>query len=258
MTNLRSYNGTMNNDFSKETRSYQDPAAQRIEAAAQRREALEAEFPRVSAVYDGFYLQLEELSDEGNRFFLGAEAIVGSKLCYEGKTRETAQLLSGDGRVLAQITGAAAERLAAYASADWHLEPLISAIFFRAQGKRATAELAFICWAPLSAEHSTALAAFCRNIADRIASGDRAELKLSQKQFISVLRSNGAWYLTPATKREPLQKGTIVYKNRRSGTERIAAYALGHRRGCSVLASLFWLALAAGIVYLVWSFFFAP
>jgi len=68
----------------KETRSYKDPMASRIDAAERRREALEEEHPQVSDVYDGFYLRLEDLSEDGNRFFLSAEAIVGTALALDG------------------------------------------------------------------------------------------------------------------------------------------------------------------------------
>jgi len=98
----RGYNGSMSNLSNKETRSYKDPMAARIDAAERRREALEEEYPRVSDVYDGFFLRLEDLSFDGNRFFLGAEAIIGTALTLDG---EKARLLSSDGLLLAQITG---------------------------------------------------------------------------------------------------------------------------------------------------------
>lgn len=249
----------MNSTFSKDTSRYSDPMAPRIEAALKHREALEAGYPSVSNVYDGFYSKLADLSRKSNRFFLGAEALIGSRLYFESNksSTNTLQLFSSDGLLLAQLSGTSAERLAAHASQGWHIEPFISTIYYQAKEKKASADIAFICWAPLDTEQNAALQAFSRNIAERIASGDRADLRLSQDQFISVLRSGGSWYLTPKTKREPLQKGTIVYKNHRSGTERIAAFALGHRTGCSILASIFWLVVAVGIGYLVWSLFFA-
>ena len=228
--------------------------AVRIEAAQKHREAREGAFPRVSDVYDAFYLRLEELSAEGNRFFLGAEAIIGSAVSYD---RENMQLLGNDGAPLAPITGASAKRLAAHAAEGWNIVALLSTTYFRAQDKGAVADLAFLCWKPLNAELDAALLAFSKGIADRLAAGSRAEVKLTQEQFIQVLKSQGTWYLTPNTKREPAEKGTVVYKARRSGVERITAYALRHRFGCNILATLFWIALAAGIALLVWFFFFS-
>jgi len=243
----------MNDSFSKETRSYHDPMAEQIEAAKKHRKAQEAEFPGVVDSYDGFYLRLDSLSAEGNRFFLGATAIIGSRLSFD---RENIQLLRDDGVVLAQITGSPAERLAKHLANKWSVNVFLSATYFRSQDKSAVVDLAFICWKPLDAEFEATLQSFSQNLANRFAAGDRAALKLSQDQFIKVLQSKGAWYLTPNTKREPLKKDLVVYKNRRSGTEQATGYALKHRMGCNILASIFWVALIAVIVWLVWYFFF--
>jgi len=243
----------MNDSDSKETRSYQDPMAPRLKAAQKQREAEEGAFPRASDVYDAFYVQLRELDVEASRFFLGAEAIIGTTLSYDKKT---AQLFGGDGSFLAQLEGPPAERLLTHAAAGWNIVALLSTTYFRSQDKCAVVDLAFLCWNPLDAELDAALLAFSQGIADRFAAGSRAEVKLTQEQFVQVLKSKGAWYLTRTLKREPPEKGTVVYKARRSGTERITAYALRHRFGCNILASLFWIAVAAGVVFLVWRFFF--
>jgi len=152
--------------------------------------------------------------------------------------------------------GAPAKRLTEYAAKGWHIVALLSTTYYRAQDKAALADVAFLCWEPLDTGFDAALTAFSKGIADRLAAGSRAEVTLTQKQFVQVLQSKGAWYLTPTIKREPLEKGTVVYKARRSGVERITAFALRHRSGCNILAILFWIILAAGIVFLVWFFFF--
>ena len=247
---------------SKETRSFVDPMTPRLEAAKRRREAKEAEYPQAASAYDGFYIRLSELTTEGTRFILGAEGAIGSRLQYESAT---GFLLANDGRQLAQLPGKTAERLAKYSSANWCITPLVSTTYFKAQDKSAAVDIAFICWAPLDAPfdsitasaYDEALAIFSHNIAGRLASGDRAGLALTQDEFVSVLRSSGAWYLTKTTKRDPLDKGTIVYKARRSGIERISAYAVNHRVGCNILASVFWVLLLGGIGALLWFLFFS-
>ncbi|MDR2035108.1 MAG: hypothetical protein LBP91_00310 [Coriobacteriales bacterium] len=233
---------------------YSDPMASRIEAAKKHREALDAEFCKASDVYDGFYLRLEDLTSEGSRFFLGGQAIIGSSLLYDA---QASALLSPENIVLARLPKKVAQRLADHASAGWQIEPLISFIAFRAQDKTALVDLAFLCWNAQNEEYGPSLSAFVRGITERVANGDRAEINISQDQFIHVVRSGGTWYLTKKTKRDPLEKGAVSYKSRRSGTERITAYALKHRVGCNVLASIFWLAVAFGLVCLVWALFFS-
>ncbi len=261
----------MKNTHSEETRSYRDPIATRVRAAGRRKEALEAEYPGVRTAYDGFYLRLEELSEEGNRFFLGAEGIIGSELSFivraqadsELQLEEAVLLTTKDGRELASISGKRARKLALHLSDGWRCKALLCTTFFRAQDKSCIADIACICWAPEDAvtfkadlAYDAALENFSRNIAERLAKGDRADLSLSQEQYNNVLRSGGEWFLTPTVKREPLQKGAVVYKSQRSGTERIAGFAFRHRMGCNILASIFWVLLIAGIVALVWFFFF--
>lgn len=224
--------------------------APRVEAARKRREALEAEYPKIAEVYDGFYLRLTDIDAEGSRFFLGAEGIIGSELRVDGKD---GTLLSGDGRALALLPRKAADQLAEHASAGWRIKALISTVFFRAQDKCAVVDIAFVCWSPLDASTDQAFSAFTKNVAGRLASGDRASLALSQGQLVSVLRSGGAWYLTPMTKREPTEKGTVVYKSRRTSIERLTGFSLRHRVGCTVAASLFWVLVAAGVVALIWT-----
>ena len=252
-TRLRSYNSNMTERDSKETRSYRDPMAPRVETAKLRREAEAAAYPEVVAAYDGFYLRVEELTEEGNRYILGAEGIIGSELFYDASQ---GALVADDGRSLALLPSASAERLSAHAFEGWSIKPLVSTTFFRAQDKSAAVDVAFICWAPTEEDFDVSLTTFCHNIADRLANGDRADVVLTQDQFVSVLRSKGAWYLTPATKREPTEKGTVVYKARRSGTERLIGYALKHRSGCNILAILFFVLVGAGIIFLIWNAFF--
>lgn len=244
----------MNETESEETRSFRDPMASRMEAARKRKEALDAEYPQVRDVYDGFYETVTELSAEGAGFLLGAEGIIGSELALDA---EQLSLIADGGRVLTTFKGKARERLAAHLADKWHVKVYLGATFFHSETRSGSAELALICWAPLKEEYEASLETFSRNIASRLASGDRAGLKLTQDQFINVLRSDGSWYLTPTKKREPLPKGTVVYKARRTAIERLTGFALKHRMGCNLLAIVFWLMVLGGIAFLVWTLFFS-
>lgn len=243
----------MNKPESEEIPSYRDPMGARVEAARKRKELYEAEFPPVREAYDGFYLRLNTLGEEGARYLLGAEGIIGSPLRFDN---EHIALLASDGTCIASLQGADRERLAQHAEQGWNIQPFVCMTFYSAESKHVGADIAFICWAPLSSEQEASLSTFAHNIAERLASGDRAELHLTQEQFIKVLESKGAWYLTQTTKREPLEKGSVVYKARRTGVERITAFSLRHRMGCSILATLFWVLVVAGIVVLVVTLFF--
>ena len=207
----------------------------------------------VSDVYDGFYLRLEELSDAANRFFLGSSAVVGSSLAYD---ETSSQLVTNTGEELAAISAQEAKRLSAHASRDWTIKVLINTVYYRAQDKRGLADVAFICWGPQSDESDAALTAFSEGIAERFALGERAELMLNPDQFQRVLESKGRWCFTPEIKREPFEKGVVVFKSRRSLAERLTGYALEHRLGCNVLAILTWIVILGVLITLIWFFFF--
>lgn len=261
---------------SKDLPLYRDPMGERMEAARKRREALATQFPPVGNVYDAFYLRIKEVSKEGGGYLLGAEGIIGSPLQFDGKQMA---LLASTGVCIAKIPSKQAKRLAEHVQNGWTITAFVSMTFYRSSDKRVGADIAFLCWAPqdlapseqatdsttshapstnlLSAEQAEALSVFSSNIAQRLASGDRAELSLTQEQFVNVLKSKGTWYLTRTTKHETLEKGTVVFKSKRSGTERLTAYALQHKVGCNVLASIFWLLLIAGVILLVWNIFFS-
>lgn len=244
----------MNINNSEETHSFRDPMATRLEAAQKRRDELEGQFPLVSKTYDAFYLRVDKVSKEGDGYFLGAEGIVGSELLFD---REDYTLCSEDGRVLASLDNKTLERLAPHVLQKWRIKVFLSTTYFRAQDKSAAADVVFICWAPLEATYDEALTHFSHNIAHRLASGDKTSARLNQEQFIKVLESNGGWYLTSSLKPEAPLKGTVVYKSRRTSIERLTGYALKHKVGCNILAIIFWVLLAAGIVALVRFFFFS-
>lgn len=244
----------MNDRFSEESPSFRDPMASRMEAAQKRREELKDRFPQVEESYEGFYHYIDELDSDGSAYLLGPDGIVGSELQFN---RDEYALLASDGTAITHLKGKTKMRLGRLIAEQWTIKPLICATYYRSDDKRASADIAFICWAPLKDHQEQALAAFARNIAGRLASGDRADLKLTQDQLIKVIESEGSWFLTPTLKREPLERGTVVYKGRRTGTERLTAYALRHRAGCNVLATIFWLALIFLVISLVWTNFFS-
>ncbi|MDR3136563.1 MAG: hypothetical protein LBU07_04000 [Coriobacteriales bacterium] len=237
----------------KHSLSYQEQMARRLTATARHQQQLDKEFPPVDRVYDGFYQLLAPSSIEHGVYFLGAGGIVASTLTLSlsaGAQREanTIWLTAPDGHRLARLPDKPAQRLRAHLARDWHITALIAAVYYHAQSRGVSVEVAFICWD----KSCVALAVFSHNIADRLASGDHAGLELSQEQLVRVLKSQGRWFLTKSTPYPPDEMGRVLYRKRRSGSERLAAYALRHRWGCTVLASLFFLVVLLALAAAIW------
>jgi hypothetical protein len=246
-----------------ESKSYRDPMAQRQAAAAARRERLEAEYSLVFEVYDGFYAQFEPAGEAGKDFFASGESIIGSRLQVAD-----GWLTASDGRQLVRIDGAAgagdatgadgaakAERLVRHIADGWQVVALISILYYRAADKAISAEIGFVCWDAAKVDGQT-MDNFCKNVAGRLSKADHANLALTQEQFIRVIDSKGEWFLTGKLPYPARDKGTVVYKDHRSGTEGLVDYALQHNKGCNIAAVVFWIVLAAVIIGVIWWLFF--
>lgn len=250
----------MNNSVSKNPHGFDNSPGAGVLDLEPAGAGVGAAYPEVADVYAGFYLRLEDLSAEASSYLLGANAVIGSSLIFDSANLE---IVTDMGLRLASLSAAVSdalpaqttERLASYAARGWIIKVLLSATYYRALDKKGLADVAFICWEPLGDESDAALTAFAKGIAERFAMGERVELMLSQEQFIHVLESDGRWFFTRELKREPLEKGVVVFKSRRSFSERLTVYALAHRVGCNVLAILAWIVLAGSVFALIWFFF---
>jgi len=275
---IEGYNDPMVNGDEKDIMSYRDPQGDRIQAARTAREQKLSRFPSVDSVYQGFYIRFEPDSAQGRRALAGSEGIVGSRLTAilterdrlgESNTKQAGEpeadqpkipaeelgveLKALSGTSLIALNGQDAERIKAAILAGWSVNIHLSLIVFSKQMDGFWAEAACILF---NREQEAALKQFTKNIVYRISSGTHPGLTLNQEQFVRVMESNGAWYLTKDTPLPTLQQGEIFYKRRKVWSEYLVEAATSGKIGCKIAAILFWLIVIIAAIWLVVRFIF--
>jgi hypothetical protein len=212
-----------------------------------------ARFPAVDDAYQGFYLRFKPATPEGQRALAGSEGIIGSQL----KATLTGDDPNADvclqtllGVTLTIPRGEFAEKIRRALLVGWSVNIVLSLVVYSKPENGFWAEAACICYDP---GLGVPLEQFSRNINYRVSKGDHPGLSLTQEQFVHVIESNGAWYLTKAIPLPELEKGEVIYKSRKAWSEYLVQAAVSGNLGCKLGAILFWLAVAVGAIWLIWS-----
>ena len=253
----------MDTNDQNETKSYRDPLAGRSQAAQSAREQRLARFPSVETSYDGFYLRIDPDTPEGRRALAGSDGIIGSRLkAVPSKGHEASgeavsaavRLLTQTGITLATLTGKDAEKIGQALRAGWSINIVLSLVVYSKEQDGFWAEAACICY---DTNLGPALAEFTKNIIYRISRGTHPGLQLNQEQFVRVIESNGAWYLTKDTPLPEREKGAIVYKSRKVWSEYLVEAAAAGNLGCKFAAGIFWVVVIVVAIWFVWRFLFS-
>lgn len=234
-----------------ETKSYADPLGEKIAGAQTAAQRHASRFASVSSVYDGYYTCFETDTRDGMSFLAGGEGVIGSEICYRLQS-DCLQLVTHAGKLIAQLGDSDFERLRVRLDKGWQLTILLSLVIVDQTRHNHKAEVACLCYAN---DYAQALNEFSRNIAYRVGKGEHPGLLLSQDQFIRVVESNGAWYLTKPVPLPALEKGQGYYRRRRSAGEGLVAMAYQGRRGCKIAAIVFWVFFFLLLIMVIWWFF---
>jgi hypothetical protein len=231
-----------------------DPLGDHMQAAVTARSQHLATYPQVEEVYQAFYLRFDAYGKRGQSYLGGAEGIVGTKLFVKNGD-EGLGLAARDEQYIALFDGEAAEQIHPLLELGWTLHFTLAFSLYSSEGKTFTGEVACMCYSPeLDGAAQSALEAFVDGITNRIGAGTHPELELTQEQFVKVVESDGAWFLTKELPYPQLPKGTVYYRRRKSVNDRLVAQALDGNKGC-VVAS--WVGLGVVILVallLVWLF----
>ncbi len=249
----------MTNRDEIESRSYRDPQGDRIQAVQTALDLKMSRFSPVDSVYQGFYIQFEPDSAQGKRALAGSEGIVGSRLtailCEQEQDRRTygIELKAPSGTSIVVLKGQESERIIAAIQAGWSVNIYLSLVVFSKETDSFWAEAACILF---DTEQEGPLANFTKNIVYRLNRGTHPGLELNQEQFIRIIESNGAWYLTKDTPLPTLKQGEIIYRRRKVWREYLVEAAASGKVGCKVAAIFFWLIVIIAVIWLVARFIF--
>jgi hypothetical protein len=233
---------------------FQDPLGAHAKAAAASHARHMQRYPPVADVYQAFYARFQPWGKDGMSYLGGAEGIIGSELKLEA-FEEGLGFVARDGRRLATLDAEPAIRLTAVLDRGWVAHCILSSIVYCVEEKAFTGEFACICYSPqLDDDAKKALEAFTGSIVERIASATRPGLALTQEQFVRVVESRGAWFLTREEPWPELTRGSVFYRRRRTFADHLVSVALQGNKGCLVALWASMAVIVAGILWAAWFF----
>jgi len=206
-------------------------------------------YPSVEDYYRGFYITFEADGDDGARFIVGFEGIIGSKV----KTRPAdnrREILGMDNRVVGVVEGRVIKELNKLEQAGWLVECRMALCLYNQQDKAFSGELVFMAFNNATQPYLKIFESFMANITSSLAFGTRPGMELDQQQFEQLLKSRGTWYPTTDIPLPPLTKGTVIHRRRRSMSDWIIFVAYEHRIGCNIATWIFLAAILAVVIYL--------
>jgi hypothetical protein len=234
---------------------FQDPLGAHMRAVSTAHAKRMARFAHVEEVYQAFYASFKPWDEEGARYLAGAEGIIGSALELE-RFDEGVSFVTRDGRRLAVLDGEVAIKLTTLLKQGWVVRCVLAYTIYRAEEKSFTGTFACISYSPqLDEEIQASLDTFISNITHRIANATHPGLDLTQEQFIRVIESKGAWFLTKEEPWPELPKGAVFYRRRRTFNDRLISTALEGNRGCVVASWVGMVVIIAAILWAIWFFF---
>ncbi|MDR3307595.1 MAG: hypothetical protein LBS58_01685, partial [Coriobacteriales bacterium] len=168
-----------------------------------------------------------------------------------GRGEPTLTLTTADGRIITPLEGAVAARIQRHLDNAWNVTVMLSLVIYEELGNRFTGELACMCYDPVL---GLPLEQFVKNITYRLTKGTHPGLVLTQEQFMRVIESNGAWYLTKDAPLPERPKGSIIFKRRKIWSEYLVEAAVKGNIGCKVAGTVFWVLFAAAVLFALWWF----
>ncbi|HBT96028.1 MAG TPA: hypothetical protein DEB24_08175 [Coriobacteriia bacterium] len=232
---------------------YQDPLGDHYKSVQSQQERRLGKYPDVGTVYGADYLTFKPLGKEGEQFLGSSDGVVGTTLeprIVNGQPGFYAY----DGRCIALFED---EALVEALEKGWKARCLLAYSVFKAEDKAITGTAVCFYYDPaLGMDISAALEAFIGHLVDRICHRSYLKLKLSQDQFAKVIESRGEWFLIKEESWPKLPKGMVYYRRKRTLSDRMIDAANRGNKGCLVASWTGFFAIIAGIVLLVWFFFF--
>jgi hypothetical protein len=235
---------------------FSDPLGDHMQAVLAAHEQRMGRATPVVGAYQGFYAGFRPQDKEGTDFLSGAEAIIGTEFRLR-PSGDALGLVAYGGRQVAELDGVLSTRLAALLGQGWVVRCFLAYVIYNAEEKSFKGELACFCYhSQLDEGAKQALEVFIHNIVGRIASATHPRLALTQEQFVRVIESKGAWFLTKEDPWPELSKGSVFYRRRKTFNDRLIGAALKGNKGCLAASWIGTVLVVMAVLATVWFFFF--
>jgi hypothetical protein len=235
---------------------FQDPLGAHMQDVSLAHKRYLERFPFVNDVYRGFYGRFTPQDAEGMRYLGGAWGVIGTELEL-GVFARGLGFVAYDGKQVALLDAPLAAKIEELRKQDWIIHCVLAFTIYCAEDQAFSGEFACLCYhSQLATEQKEALETFIGNITERINSASRPGLELTQEQFVRVIESGGAWFLTKDMPWPTLPKGSVFYRRRRTFSDRLVSAAVKGNKGCAIASWAGLAIVALALLWAIWFFFF--
>lgn len=209
-------------------------------------------------VYIGGYLPIDEVSKDESERLASNECMVGApvQLSYDAASSSFV-VKSEAGSTIGTVHPKNRLALRDALENGWTCRFWLSLVYYVEAEKLFHGEIVYQCFKvkPVQTEEQAALEAYTEATAQALAAGKRPRIVLTGTSYDQVIESKGTWR---SDQEEPLPfstkrgSGVVVFKRRRSVSDRLALSALQRKPGCRIAVSVVMLVIVVALALLIW------
>ena len=209
-------------------------------------------------VYIGGYLKIEEVSKAESERLASNECMVGMPVTLSCNGEDGVfRLTSAQGNAIGTVKPKNRLALRNALENGWTCRCWLSLVYYVEADKLFHGEIVYQCFKVKDSQtqEQAALEAYTQNTADALAAGKRPRVVLTGTSYDQVIESNGTWQsdevepLPISTKRG---SGTVIFKRKRSVSDKLALSALERKPGCRIALTVVLLVIVIAIAFGIW------
>ena len=209
-------------------------------------------------VYIGGYLKIEEVSRAESERLASNECMVGMPVTLSCDGEDGAfHLTSSQGNPIGTVKPKNRLALRNALENGWTVRCWLSLVYYVEADKLFHGEVVYQCFKVKDSQtrEQAALEAYAQATSEALASGKRPRVTLTGTSYDQVIETNGVWQSDEA---EPLPistkrgSGTVIFKRKRSVSDKLALSALERKPGCRIAATVVMLIIVIAIALGIW------
>lgn len=201
--------------------------------------------------YFATYARFHTLDKESAGAFFGADNIIGGKFTVDHEITPDsnyAWIVNPFGQKMGYLDRKTADQVDLCQAKGWTTVALLALVAFSEQPEPGQywGEVVIISYDP---QYEEAFSTFMDQIAKQLSHGSRPNVSLGPDSLQKVIDSKGTWMPKDRVALPKKKKGTAWVKTQQSGTEFLVEQARKGNVGCTIATCIFWIAVAAAIVF---------
>lgn len=194
------------------------------------------------------------IDKKANNALSGGEGVIGCRVSFEftqdGEGNPFVKVLSPNGVSFGGFSPEFSQTLTELHDSGRVCTGILSLVGFT-DGEGYWGEFAVLAYNP---DEADAWETFITTLAEKYAQGHRPDIDITQKTSRHIVETGGTWCDLKKAKDPKLKGGEAIVKRHRTARDNLVDQAVKGNKGCWVGTVVFWVAVAALIVFLVWKF----